>query len=466
MNPFSWLTVTFSVALALFASTASAAPPPAELSVPLQLGAITGETLGASSLRTTFTDSSATAEASAPAITLAKGSVYRIYTCIQTHINWGTHATKCAQKDVDTRSSLVTVITSGPTVTASVKRPPSGQWGYAYHQVAVTKKASNGSYTYVGGTSSAGLENAALPLPAIGALTGVLPPSQGLDFPGSGVGGINTGNPDSMCMGQPKQGTYISGVSTTKLGSGAPAFYEVGEPTGAFAGKPPKGVMLLIHGGGWSAYGSGHVAPLRGAADRWRARGWRTLNLSYRSCELAMDDVKWFYDRARSLWGSELPYCVLGESAGGNLALLLAAKRSSVSCVINQAGITNGETLGDQGAYDVNTGGSQTKGPRWVYNSLMAAVGVHNVYWYSAVNFHIQARVLSATAERDPLIPLDQATGLRESMLARDPNAYSDVMTLGVGSATKFAGHAGVSQDALDDYYRHEEELVAPLVGQ
>ena len=305
-----------------------------------------------------------------------------------------------------------------------------------------------------------------MPLPALGALTGVRPPSQGLDFPGAGVGGINTGNPDSMCMGEPKQGTYLSGVSTKALGAGAPAFYEVGEPTGAFAGRPPKGVMLLVHGGGWSAYGSGHVAALRSDADRWRARGWRTVNLSYRPCELAINDVIWFYDRARSLWGSGLPYCVLGASAGGNLALMLAAKRNSVSCVVNQAGVTDGDALADQGAYDSSSGGSQTKGPRWVYNRLMAAVGVHNVYWYSPVNFRIQARVLSATAERDSLIPAAQAAELRTSMLARDAGAYSDVMTLSSGTASKFAGHADVSQAALDEYYAREQQLVAPLVGQ
>ena len=38
------------------------------------------------------------------------------------------------------------------------------------------------------------------------------------------------------------------GVSTTGLPSGAPAYYEVGEPTGAYQGQAPKGVMLVIHG--------------------------------------------------------------------------------------------------------------------------------------------------------------------------------------------------------------------------
>src|SRR4051794_24908357 len=40
------------------------------------------------------------------------------------------------------------------------------------------------------------------------------------------------------------------GVSVSALGR-APAAYEVGRPMGRFAGRPPRGVMLLVHGGGW-----------------------------------------------------------------------------------------------------------------------------------------------------------------------------------------------------------------------
>jgi hypothetical protein len=37
-------------------------------------------------MKMTFTDTSATAAASAPAVSLPKGSVFRIDVCIQTHI--------------------------------------------------------------------------------------------------------------------------------------------------------------------------------------------------------------------------------------------------------------------------------------------------------------------------------------------------------------------------------------------
>src|SRR5688572_29113606 len=453
-----------AVALATFVllpATAQAAPPPAELSVPLVVGTIQDQSLGLSKLRVTYTWDSATASASAPAITLAKGERFRIYTCIQTHVLGRSFATKCAQKDVDTRAKTLPTIVAGPSVTATTRRPAAGAWGYAYHQVIVQKRKADGSYSYNAGTSLAGLAKAAVPLPPEGSWLGTLPPSQGVTYPGSGTGGLNSGAPDSMCLGSLKTGSAPAGVSTTALGTAAPAYYEVGEP----ASGPAKGVMLVIHGGAWNAHGPGSVAGMRKDADRWRARGWRTVSISYRPCELAFNDVKWFYDRARAVYGSGLPYCALGASAGGNLALVLATQRPNLACVINQSGPANAKALPEQEAYDASTGGTSVVGPRWTFNMLTAAVGEENAHWYSPALFPIKARVLSAFTERDTLIPFEQATDLQTRMLERDPAAYSDVVKLGPGTAATFV-HAKVSEDALDEYHAREEQLVAPLVGQ
>ena len=48
---------------------------------------------------------------------------------------------------------------------------------------------------------------------------------------------------------------------------GAPAYYEVGLPTGAYAGQAPRGAMLVIHGGGWM-----HDRDRRGADQPHRGR--------------------------------------------------------------------------------------------------------------------------------------------------------------------------------------------------
>ena len=42
--------------------------------------------------------------------------------------------------------------------------------------------------------------------------------------------------------------------------------------------------MLVLHGGGWSSVGEAKLRVTRADAERWRARGWRTVNASYRPC--------------------------------------------------------------------------------------------------------------------------------------------------------------------------------------
>jgi acetyl esterase/lipase len=119
------------------------------------------------------------------------------------------------------------------------------------------------------------------------------------------AGGVNTGTPGSTCAsvnGGLPYSAPDTGVSTTALGA-APAYYEVGQPTGAFLGQPGKGLMITIHGGGWFAVGPGEVVGQRPMANTWRDRGWETLNITYRPCAQSLLDVLWFHDAARLLVG-------------------------------------------------------------------------------------------------------------------------------------------------------------------
>src|SRR4051812_37490663 len=87
----------------------------------------------------------------------------------------------------------------------------------------------------------------------------------------------NSGLPGSACVGNDGGLHYSApnhGEKTNGLGPDAPAYYEVGAPTGSFAGKTPKGEMLVIHGGGWHLVGKATVAFERRHADEWRAKGW------------------------------------------------------------------------------------------------------------------------------------------------------------------------------------------------
>src|SRR3954470_19479912 len=74
------------------------------------------------------------------------------------------------------------------------------------------------------------------------------------------TGGVNTGLVGSTCAadatGFPFSESTDPGVTSDGLGA-MPAYYELGAPTGPHAGQPPKGVMLVIHGGGWWRVGKG-----------------------------------------------------------------------------------------------------------------------------------------------------------------------------------------------------------------
>ena len=276
----------------------------------------------------------------------------------------------------------------------------------------------------------------------------------------------NSGQPGSTCAAS-NGGVPFSppknGESTTALGVDAPAYYEVGPPMGAFAGKRPKGYMLVIHGGGWHLVGKGMVAYERRRADSWRARGWQTINVDYRACARSVGDVVWFKRRVRLLHpGASI--CAHGTSAGAHLALLLASSDSDLACVIALAGPTDLLAIGSQSAYDPRVRALTNAGPAHVANLAKAAFGA-KVAAASPMRYAsaTRARLLLASLELDPMIPVAQNAAFARAVRQARPGAYVDVDVLPAGRV-KFV-HGGTSQAALDDLRRREDALVAPLVA-
>ena len=158
--------------------------------------------------------------------------------------------------------------------------------------------------------------------------------------------------------------------STAPLGSAAalgalPFASEVAEPAG---GRAPRGVMLILHGGAWSSVGEAKLRITRGDAERWRARlahGERHLPRLRgvgRGRARPLDGV-------RRTYGDKLPVCALGRSAGGHLALLLAARRPKLGCVVAQAALADLPALARQ------TAATGRVGPATVNNWATAAFG-------------------------------------------------------------------------------------------
>ena len=458
--------------LSLAASLVVAAPASANIvptvvktlpvNVPASMG---GYSIGNALLTVSYADNDATGTVTAPTLALGKGQYFRINTCLKRHVINNSYETKCNQTFVDTRKNLGPITIAAPTQQLKSPRPAtSASSGYFSSSVIIYARQSDGSYKQAA-SSWPGIANGSIAIAPKGLLSGAAPASEGALVSGGYTGGMNSWLPDSFCGADSRGATTAppAGVSTTALGSSAPAYYEVGEPTGTFEGQAPKGVMLVIHGGGWSVVGGANVEKLRPEADRWRARGWRTLNITYHSCGQSGPDVKAFYDLARSTWGTSMPYCATGQSAGAHLALLLAASRPTVSCVVAEAGPTDMNSLKSQ-SVDLADPVAASDGAHQLYNMMAAAFGGDDqAIWWSPAQWKINARVLWGVGAGDTLVPAAQGDVLEDKMLANDPNAYIDVEHLAAG-ATWWV-HTAVSQEALDGFYAAEDKLVAPLTA-
>jgi len=107
----------------------------------------------------------------------------------------------------------------------------------------------------------------------------------------------------------------------------------------------PRGVVLVMHGGAWvSGDDEQFLAPMRSTARRMNRRGWIAVNYTYSSGLASLRDVRAEYRRIRRRWPN-LPVCAYGESAGGHLALMLAARYRTLACAITVGAPTDLRTL-------------------------------------------------------------------------------------------------------------------------
>jgi acetyl esterase/lipase len=452
--------------VAAVGSTPAAAnvPPPILTTNPVRVPAHGNTTNGIMSTRVTYTDTTASATVSTGAtVTLGKGWSFRLRTCVAYHLNAMPPESRCAERSVDTRANADSVFTYAPRVTlARQPRPTTEPWGYFTTYTEVLYLSGSTWSVAAHSWPDDGLQTAGIAVAPQGQDYGTLPPSASTKPDGGFTSAVSSGQPDSVCAASPavSDGSPLpAGVSTDHPAfPDAPGYYEVGLPTGQLQGQTPRGVMLVLHGGGWAKTG----------AQRWRNRGWETVNFTYRSCGQSLDDTLWFYDHARAWFDPGLKICALGTSAGGHLALLIGANRPGLYCVVNQAGPTDLLTIQGEFAFDVTTGlASQTSGGRVVRNLAASAFGDENLARFSpaalASGTLNGTRVLQGFSADDPLVSFQQAADLASAMQAANPGAYVDELQLGTGTIP-FA-HGRVTQAALDDFYAREQRLVEPVTG-
>jgi acetyl esterase/lipase len=434
----------------------------------------TGTSAGVLTTEVTYSDTAATATASTgDSISLAGGYTFLLRTCVAYHLYGAAPVSDCAERTVDTRAHTAPVAASAPTVTLSAQpRPTTQPWGSFTPYTEVLSVSAGAGQVIAQSWPDDGLQGAGIAVAPQEQTVGVLPPNSTVTLDGPFNSAINSGQADSICTAQPagSNGSRLpAGVSTDHPAfPAAPAYYEVGLPTGAHAGEAPLGVMLVIHGGGWTVTGIGAVQSVRPDADRWRARGWETVNLTYRACGHSGDDVLWFYDHARTWFGADTKICALGGSAGGHLALLIGADRPDLYCAVSMAGPTDLTRIQDEHVYNAATGQhDSTAGGRWVHNLAAAAFGEENLPLESpaakAAASLQSTRVLQGFSANDTAVPYEQAADLADAMRAANPDAYVDDLQLAAGPV-RFV-HAPVTQAALDEFFAREARLVAPVTA-
>jgi dipeptidyl aminopeptidase/acylaminoacyl peptidase len=215
------------------------------------------------------------------------------------------------------------------------------------------------------------------------------------------------------------------------------------------AGEPaagnPKGVVLLIHGGGWQRSDSEYATEKASAKDL-QAQGYATVAIGYDEGATGFEQILDVYKQARKQWPG-LPICASGISAGGNLALMLATREPDLACVIALVAPTDLTSLAAQDP----TGDE-------AYAAAVTAFGQDQLAKFSPVRYadRIKAKVLEIVAETDPLVPADQGRELARAL----PGTELLVLPPGPDQVV-WAHGAGVQPDAQDAVITREFNFLA-----
>jgi fermentation-respiration switch protein FrsA (DUF1100 family) len=219
-------------------------------------------------------------------------------------------------------------------------------------------------------------------------------------------------------------------------GAAAEPASQLQSPTGAFTGKPPRGYVITIHGGGWTLVGPGMMGFELAEDARLNSWGYATLNVDYRRGSRSLDDVVRFYDRLRRRVGRDPAICADGSSSGGHLALMLAVRRPGLQCAISEEGPTLLRRVGTR--------------LRVLAQRLFGRAGGLDA-WSPALH-RLRMPILLGQATNDRTVPRSQATLMRRA--AR----RARVVMLHPGTA--FFVHTHVDAGELDRFFGAERALL------
>jgi fermentation-respiration switch protein FrsA (DUF1100 family) len=187
----------------------------------------------------------------------------------------------------------------------------------------------------------------------------------------------------------------------------------VAQPTAGSA----KAWIIVIHGGGWAG-GQSLMVPDEGVASGFNAKGYGTYMIDYRSGYDSYADTvaayDWLVAHLKSQYAGRTvpPICAWGESAGGHLALMLAAARP-LKCVISQAGPTDFLTLLAEST------AAHLKWEPFGWETMVLPAWGSALSAFSPVNHcSMTAHYLLGASSNDPLVPPAQMNDYKAKCLA------------------------------------------------
>ena len=214
--------------------------------------------------------------------------------------------------------------------------------------------------------------------------------------------------------------------------------------------EQPRGVVIAIHGGGWTGVGADKLRAMDGDTLRWNERGWAVLNIDYRAGSDSVEDVMDFHDAVRDWVGPNTRIGATGQSAGAHLALSIAQRRPDLDFAVSHAGPTDLTNLDEGTAWSAQL--QDAVNGMWPTHVARVADS-------PALNAaRMGAQLLLATGVDDQIVPVEQQERMRRAAPGRTQTIAME--RGGIGFI-----HAGVSQAAIDALHSAEALLAWGALG-
>ncbi|MEX2194828.1 MAG: prolyl oligopeptidase family serine peptidase [Thermoleophilaceae bacterium] len=200
----------------------------------------------------------------------------------------------------------------------------------------------------------------------------------------------------------------------------------IDEPTG---GREPRGLVWVLCCGAWRS-AAAHGVDLASRADRrglasldWTRRGYRVATFASTGGAAAVEESLAAFDRLREEH-PDLSICAFGGSAAGHMALMVAAQRPELSCVIAHSSPSSLADLPDEAIPGVL--------PEPPLSLARDAFGAARMDELSPLRRagDIAASVRLVACSEDRIVPVAQSRRLARALRRRDGDAAVELAVL------------------------------------